>query len=40
MKDVKERLLPDLDDEFAKSVSEFDTLDELEADVTRASRRR
>ena len=34
MKDVKERLLPDLDDEFAKSVSEFDTLKELEADVT------
>jgi trigger factor len=34
MKDVKERLLPDLDDEFAKSVSEFDTLAELEADIT------
>jgi FKBP-type peptidyl-prolyl cis-trans isomerase (trigger factor) len=34
MKDVKERLLPDLDDEFAKSVSEFDTLKELEADIT------
>src|SRR5689334_3856876 len=30
MKEVKERLLPDLDDEFAKSVSEFDTLKELE----------
>jgi len=34
MKDVKERLLPDLDDEFAKSVSEFDTLKELEDDIT------
>ena len=34
MKDVKERLLPDLDDEFAKSVSEFDTLKELEEDIT------
>jgi trigger factor len=34
MKEVKERLLPDLDDEFAKSVSEFDTLAELEADIS------
>lgn len=34
MKDVKERLLPDLDDEFAKSVSEFDTLKELEDDIS------
>jgi trigger factor len=34
MKDVKERILPDLDDEFAKSVSEFDTLKELEDDIT------
>jgi trigger factor len=34
MKDVKEQLLPDLDDEFAKSVSEFDTLAELEADIS------
>jgi trigger factor len=34
MKDVKERLLPDLDDEFATSVSEFDTLKELEDDIT------
>ena len=25
--EVKERLLPDLDDEFAKDVSEFDTLE-------------
>lgn len=34
MSDVKERVLPDLDDEFAMSVSEFDTLDELRADIT------
>jgi trigger factor len=34
MKDVKERILPDLDDDFAKSVSEFDTLKELEDDIT------
>jgi trigger factor len=31
--DVKERVLPDLDDEFAMSVSEFDTLEELRADI-------
>lgn len=31
---VKERELPDLDDEFAQMASEFDTLDELRADVT------
>ena len=31
--EVKEKLLPDLDDEFAKDVSEFDTLDELKADL-------
>ncbi|MBA2574545.1 MAG: trigger factor [Nocardioidaceae bacterium] len=30
---VKEQELPDLDDEFAESASEFDTLDELKADV-------
>jgi trigger factor len=33
LKDVKERVLPDLDDEFATSVSEFDTLGELRADI-------
>ena len=33
-KEVKERRLPELDDEFAKSVSEFDKLSELEADIT------
>ncbi|MFD2079676.1 trigger factor [Actinopolymorpha cephalotaxi] len=30
---VKEQKLPDLDDEFAQMASEFDTLDELRADV-------
>jgi trigger factor len=33
MNDVKERVLPELDDELAMSVSEFDTLEELRADV-------
>jgi trigger factor len=32
---VKERELPELDDEFAQMASEFDTLDELRADVVR-----
>lgn len=31
---VKERELPELDDEFAQLASEFDTLDELKADLT------
>ena len=31
--DVKEKLLPPKDDEFAKDVSEFDTLEELRADI-------
>ena len=30
---VKERVLPDLDDEFAQLASEFDTLEELRADI-------
>jgi trigger factor len=30
---VKERVLPDLDDDFAQLASEFDTLDELRADI-------
>ncbi len=34
MKDLKERELPPLDDELAKSVSEFDTLAELDADIS------
>jgi trigger factor len=31
--DVREKTLPDLDDDFATTVSEFDTLDELREDV-------
>ncbi len=31
--EIKEKQLPELDDEFAKDVSEFDTLDELKADI-------
>jgi len=31
---VKEKQLPDLDDDFAQLASEFDTLDELRADLT------
>ena len=33
LNEVKEKSLPDLDDEFAKDVSEFDTLDEYKADI-------
>ncbi|MDO5015187.1 MAG: trigger factor [Clostridia bacterium] len=33
MKSIKEKELPKLDDEFAKDVSEFDTLTELKADI-------
>jgi trigger factor len=32
-KDVKARLLPDADDDFAKTASEFDTLDQLRDDL-------
>ncbi|WP_101911067.1 trigger factor [Marasmitruncus massiliensis] len=35
MKELKMKELPELDDEFAKDVSEFDTLDELKADVSK-----
>ncbi|MBX6394713.1 MAG: trigger factor, partial [Alicyclobacillaceae bacterium] len=31
--DIKRKRLPELDDEFAKDISEFETLDELKADV-------
>lgn len=31
--EIKERVLPQIDDEFAKKVSQFQTLDELKADV-------
>lgn len=33
LKELKERLLPDLDDEFAKDVSEHDSLDALKEDI-------
>ena len=33
IKDVKEKELPELDDELAKDVSEFDTLDEYKEDI-------
>ena len=32
--DVKEQELPELDDEFAQTASEFDTVEELRADIT------
>ncbi len=34
LKDVKERSLPEIDNELAMSVSEFDTIDELRDDIT------
>ena len=33
VKEIKEKELPELDDEFASEISEFDTLDEYKADV-------
>jgi len=33
LNEVKQKILPDLDDEFAMDVSEFDTLDEYKADI-------
>lgn len=33
LKDIKIKVLPELDDEFAKDVSEFDTLEELKDDI-------
>ncbi|WP_050348105.1 trigger factor [Arsenicicoccus sp. oral taxon 190] len=36
---VKERQLPELDDEFAQLASEFDTIEELRADVTSQTER-
>lgn len=35
IKEIKVKELPALDDEFVKDVSEFDTLDELKADITK-----
>ena len=37
---VKERQVPDIDDEFAKDVSEFDTLEEFKADLERQVKER
>ena len=34
VKEVREKELPDLDDDFASEASEFDTLDELRADIS------
>lgn len=39
VKSVKERELPDADDDFAQLASEFDTLEELRADLTEQVRR-
>ena len=33
MKEIKEKVLPPLDDELARSASEFDTLDDFRADI-------
>ena len=33
VKEVREKVLPDLDDDFAAEASEFDTLEELRADI-------
>lgn len=34
VKEVREKVLPELDDDFASEASEFDTLDELRADIS------
>lgn len=34
VKEVKEKVLPEPDDDFAKEASEFETMDELRADIT------
>ncbi|SEN45841.1 trigger factor [Nonomuraea pusilla] len=39
VKSVKEKVLPELDDEFAQLASEFDTLDELKASIRETVRR-
>ena len=38
VKEIKEKILPPLDDDFARTASEFDTLAELRADVERQLR--
>jgi len=35
VKEVREKVLPELDDDFASEASEFDTLDELRADISK-----
>jgi trigger factor len=40
VKDVREKTLPALDDDFATSASEFDTIEELRADLKRSLTRR
>ncbi len=35
VKEVREKILPELDDEFAAEASEFDTLEELRADIAK-----
>ncbi|MEU6714310.1 trigger factor [Nonomuraea sp. NPDC046802] len=39
VKSVKEKVLPELDDEFAQLASEFDTLDELKTSIREQARR-
>jgi len=38
--DIKRKNLPELDDEFAKDVSEFDTLEEFKADISKRLKER
>ena len=38
VKEIKEKVLPELDDELARSASEFDTIAELRADIERRLR--
>lgn len=40
LNDIKRKNLPELDDEFAKDVSEFDTLDEFKADIEKRLKER
>ncbi len=40
LKELKRRILPELDDSFAKDVSEFETLQELTDDIERQIRER
>ncbi len=38
--EIKQRVMPELDDEFVKDVSEFDTLDEFKADIEKKIKER